>query len=223
LRRALGISLLCLVLPLAACGDDKKDESTTAQQSTAGPMSRGCTQVGAPPQQEAGGQKKPKKPLDSSKKWKLEIETNCGSFTIALDTRAAPKATASLVALAKEGYFDGTSFIRIVPDFVIQGGDPTGTGEGDPGYETVDKPPAGTRYTKGVVAMAKGDSDPPGSGGSQFFIVTGADTGLPPDYALVGRVTDGLDVVEKIGQLGDPATERPLMPVVMSKVAVKTG
>jgi peptidyl-prolyl cis-trans isomerase B (cyclophilin B) len=225
LRRALGITLLCLTLPLAACGSDNKDTSTTTSSSSqqGAPTSRGCTQVSAPPQQDASGHKKPKSTLDPSKKWELQIDTNCGSFTIALDPKASPHATASLVALAKEGYFDGTGFTRIVPTFVIQGGDPTGTGDGDPGYTTVDKPAAGTRYTKGVVAMAKGDSDPRGDAGSQFFIVTGADTGLPPDYALVGRVTKGLDVVERIGRLGDPATEQPTQPVVMSKVTVKQG
>jgi peptidyl-prolyl cis-trans isomerase B (cyclophilin B) len=211
------------MLPLTACGSGKKDKPTTASSQQGAPTSRGCTQVSAPPQQESSGHKKPKRTLDASKKWKLVIVTNCGSFTIALDIKAAPHATASLVALAKEGYFDGTAFTRIVPTFVIQGGDPTGTGDGDPGYTTVDKPPAGTRYTKGVVAMAKGDSDPPGSGGSQFFVVTGDDTGLPPDYALVGRVTQGLDVVETIGRLGDPATEQPTQPIVMSKVTVKQG
>ncbi|MEA2307818.1 MAG: hypothetical protein QOG86_1325 [Thermoleophilaceae bacterium] len=222
MRRALGISLLCLTLPLAACGGGKKEKPTTAAQPTSA-ASSGCKQVAAPPQQDASGHKKPKKLLDASKKWSLVIDTNCGSFTIALDPKASPKTAASLVALAKEGYFDGTAFTRIVPDFVIQAGDPTGTGDGDPGYTTVDKPPAGTRYTKGVVAMAKGDSDPAGNGGSQFFVVTGQDTGLPPEYALVGRVTAGLDVVERIGRLGDPATEQPIEPIVIKKVTVKNG
>jgi cyclophilin family peptidyl-prolyl cis-trans isomerase len=81
-------------------------------------------------------------------------------------------------------------------------------------------PPANAKYTKGVVAMAKTGAEPPGTSGSQFFVVTGADAGLPPDYAVVGKVTDGLDVVERIGELGD-ASEQPTQPVVIQKVTVK--
>jgi len=151
------------------------------------------------------------------------VDTNCGSFTITLDVKGAPKTTASLVALAEDGFFDDLTFHRIVPGFVIQGGDPTGTGTGGPGYTTVDVPPPGAGYTKGVVAMAKGGIDPPGSSGSQFFVVTADDAGLPPDYAIVGEVTEGLGVVETIGTLGDPATEQPLEPVVIEKITVETS
>ena len=87
---------------------------------------------------------------------------------------------------------------------MIQGGDPNGDGTGGPGYTTVDPPPADAKYTKGVVAMAKTQNEPPGTAGSQFFVVTGADIGLPPDYALLGNVSSGMDVVDKIGKLGDP-------------------
>ena len=87
---------------------------------------------------------------------------------------------------------------------MIQGGDPTGTGTGGPGYTTVDKPPADAKYTKGVVAMAKTADEAPGTAGSQFYVVTGADAGLPPEYAVIGKVTEGIDVVEQIGALGDP-------------------
>src|SRR5207248_6300782 len=139
---------------------------------------------------------KPQANLDASRKWSLVVSTNCGSFTVALDVSAAPNTTASLVALAKAGFFDGTVFHRIVPGFVIQGGDPTGTGQGGPGYSTVDKPPTAARYTRGVIAMAKTQDEAPGTAGSQFFVVTGTDAGLHPDYAVVGRVVAGLDVVE---------------------------
>ena len=122
--------------------------------------------------------------------------------------------------LAKNGFYDDTIFHRIVPGFVIQGGDPLGRGTGGPGYSTVDKPPADARYTKGVVAMAKTGAEPAGTSGSQFFVVTGADVGLPPDYAIVGKVTQGLDVVERIGKLGS-ATEKPTQTVLIRKVTVK--
>ena len=192
-------------------------------QQSGSPSADGCTKVDAPPEQDPGKQRKPSKALDDSKKWSLAVETNCGSFTIELDAEAAPETSASLVSLARSGFFDGLIFHRIVPGFVIQGGDPTGTGGGGPGYKTVDKPPSSARYTRGVVAMAKTESEKPGTAGSQFFVVTGEDAGLPPDYAVVGRVVDGLDVVDRIGRLGDPATEQPRQPVVMTKVTVEEG
>jgi peptidyl-prolyl cis-trans isomerase B (cyclophilin B) len=105
---------------------------------------------------------------------------------------------------------------------VIQGGDPTGMGSGGPGYKTHDQVPATAAYVHGVVAMAKTGAEPAGTAGSQFFIVTGADAGLTPDYAIVGKVTQGLDVVDKIGKLGD-TQERPTANVVISKVRVVTS
>ena len=110
-----------------------------------------------------------------------------------------------------------------MPGFVIQGGDPTQSGSGGPGYSTRDAPAAGAAYTKGVMAMAKTATEAAGTAGSQFFIVTGADAGLPPEYAVVGKVTSGLDVVERIGKLGDPATEQPTQPVVIDSVTVGSG
>ena len=98
---------------------------------------------------------------------------------------------------------------RIVPGFVVQGGDPTGTGGGGPGYQTVDKPPASTAYTLGVVAMAKTQTEAPGTSGSQFFVVTAQDAQLPPDYAVLGHISAGSAVVSRIGELGDQSTEQP--------------
>ncbi|HKP88835.1 MAG TPA: peptidylprolyl isomerase [Thermoleophilaceae bacterium] len=231
--------MLCLALLLAACGSSKKDSSGESSSSSnasssnssatgGSPGANGaakadCTKVSPPSQKGEKKQSKPSGKLDTSKKWSLDVQTNCGSFTIELDTDAAPNTSASLVELARAGFFDGLTFHRIVPGFVIQGGDPTGTGGGGPGYKTVDKPPASARYTRGVVAMAKTESEKPGTAGSQFFVVTGDDAGLPPDYAVVGRVVAGLEVVDQIGKLGDPATEQPTQPVVMSKVTVKEG
>jgi cyclophilin family peptidyl-prolyl cis-trans isomerase len=107
-----------------------------------------------------------------------------------------------------------------VPGFVTQGGDPTGTGAGGPGYTTVDTPARSTTYTRGVVAMAKTGAEAAGTAGSQFFVVTGDDIGLPPDYAVIGEVTQGLDTVALIGTLGDPNTELPTRPVVIDDVAI---
>jgi cyclophilin family peptidyl-prolyl cis-trans isomerase len=178
-----------------------------------------CANVDAPTPRDPGSHKAPSASLPSGKTYALTFDTNCGSFTVTLDTETAPNTSTSLVALAREGYFDNTIFHRIVPGFVIQGGDPTQEGSGGPGYSTVDVPPSDAAYTKGVVAMAKTGAEAPGTAGSQFFVVTADDAQLPPDYAIVGEVTEGLDVVELIGTLGDER-EQPTQPVVIDKVTV---
>jgi peptidyl-prolyl cis-trans isomerase B (cyclophilin B) len=160
--------------------------------------------------------------LDASKTYRLVFDTNCGEFTVTLDQKLAPNATGSLVSLAKRGYFDNTFFHRIVRDFVIQGGDPSGTGSGSPGYSTHDNVPRDASYVHGVVAMAKSAAEPPGTAGSQFFVMTKDAAQLPPDYAIVGRVTNGLDVVDRIGKLGNDM-EQPTRAVVISKVKVATS
>ena len=161
--------------------------------------------------------------LDPAKTYKLVFDTNCGTFVVTLNQKYAPNATGSLVSLAQRHFFDNTFFHRIVPGFVIQGGDPTGTGTGGPGYSTHDTVPQNVPYRHGVVAMAKSSAEPAGTAGSQFFVVTGADAGLPPDYAIVGKVTDGLDVVDKIGKLGDVNTEQPTQAIVINTVKVQTS
>jgi cyclophilin family peptidyl-prolyl cis-trans isomerase len=157
--------------------------------------------------------------LDPKRRYDLVVRTNCGTFTISLAVRTSPHTTASLVYLARKHFFDGVGFHRIVPGFVIQGGDPTGTGGGGPGYSTHDRVPPTLHYTAGVVAMAKTAAEPPGTGGSQFFVMTAPAPQLPPDYALAGRVTSGMAVVTRIGRLGN-ASEQPTQPVVMQSVRV---
>jgi peptidyl-prolyl cis-trans isomerase B (cyclophilin B) len=201
---------------VAGCGGGDDETGGTA---TAASGSSECQMVDAPPPRERSTRAAPSTPLDSSKTYALTLDTNCGSFTITLDPKIAPETTASLVALAEDGYFDDTIFHRVVPGFVIQGGDPTQTGAGGPGYSTVDAPPSDAAYTKGVVAMAKTPAEAPGTAGSQFFVVTGADAGLPPEYAIVGDVTEGMDAVERIDALG-VGDGPPSQPVVVSKVTV---
>jgi cyclophilin family peptidyl-prolyl cis-trans isomerase len=146
---------------------------------------------------------KPTTKLDLAKTYDVTFATNCGQFTVRLDPQQSPNASASVASLAQSGFYDGTTFFKIVPTYA-QGGDPTATGTGGPGYTTVDSPPPNARYTHGVVAMAKTGAQPPGTAGSQFFVVTAADAGLTPDYAIVGTVIQGLDVVDRIGKLGGP-------------------
>jgi cyclophilin family peptidyl-prolyl cis-trans isomerase len=159
-------------------------------------------------------------PLDRDARPRIEFVTSHGSFTLEIDGSKSPCNGDSMVDLAKAGFFDNTRFHRIVPGFIIQGGDPTATGNGGSGYTTIDPPPPGTAYTKGVVAMAKSQFEPPGTGGSQFFIVTADDASLPPDYAVVGRIVEGMDVVEKIGKLGNRQTEAPTERIVIESTSV---
>ena len=223
--RALTALLTALCLALAACGDDDQgdgsaDSSGSTQARTQAETS-GCKDVPAPAAKPDGGQQKPNSKLDPGKTYTVTMETSCGTFSFELDQKTSPNTAASFASLVKKGFFDGLTFHRIVPGFVIQGGDPTGTGTGGAGYSTRDVPPRDARYVQGVVAMAKAGNEPAGAASSQFYVVTGADAGLPPQYALLGKVTKGLDVVELIGREGDPATEQPLRPVVIEKATLE--
>ena len=230
--RPLALLFCLLSLALVACGGDDDSassgsadapaETTEAPDATEG--ASGCAEVEQPSPKPDGGAKRPSEALDAGATYDVVLKTSCGDITIRLDQKTAPKTTASFAALARSGFFDGTVFHRIVPGFVIQGGDPTATGTGGPGYSTRDTPPADTVYTKGVVAMAKTQAEPPGTAGSQFYIVTAPDAGLPPDYAVLGKVVKGQDVVDAIGELGDPASGEagtPLQPVVIERATLK--
>ncbi len=199
---------------LAGCGGKKSATSTTTEN--------GCTVISSAPKSGPDNQSKPTATLDPSKTYLVTMKTNCGAFTFKIDQAQSPNASASFVNLVQKGFFDNTVFHRIVPGFVIQGGDPTATGTGGPGYETVDKPPASAAYTLGVVAMAKTSQQPAGTAGSQFFVVTVPNAGLPPDYAIIGKVTKGLDVVDRIGLLGD-AQEQPTQIVEIESATVASS
>jgi cyclophilin family peptidyl-prolyl cis-trans isomerase len=224
LSRAPTVLLLTLALGLAACsGDDDDGDKPADKPAAAQPATPQCKQVAQPAPKPDGGAKAPAETLDSSSTYDVVMKTSCGAFTIRLDLTSSPKTSASFASLAESGFFDGTTFHRIVPGFVIQGGDPTGQGTGGPGYSTRDRVPRSATYTKGVVAMAKTEAEPSGTAGSQFFVVTAGDAGLPPQYALLGRVVKGQDVVDAIGELGDPASGGagvPLQPVVLEKATV---
>jgi peptidyl-prolyl cis-trans isomerase B (cyclophilin B) len=181
----------------------------------------GCQEVEAPEAKHVSF-KAPKQTVKKGEELTAVVETSCGTFDIALASQEAPKTVNSFVFLSEEGFYDGLDFHRIVPEFVIQGGDPLGNGTGGPGYTVVEKPPANLKYTKGVVAMAKGGTDPSGSSGSQFFVVTGAEAGLPPEYALVGNVSEGMDVVERIGELPVKG-EEPKQTVLIEHIEIERG
>ncbi len=230
MQRYLTLFLMLFALVAAGCGDDDSDDSgdtgsdtateTQTQTQAAEPKPErqgGCVEVAQPEPKPDGGEKKPTEEL--SGETEVVFDTNCGSFTVTMDPELGGLSAASFVQLADSGFYEDTFFHRIAPGFVIQGGDPTGTGTGGPGYTTRDAPPSDAQYPKYTVAMAKGAAEPPGTSGSQFFVMTG-DSGLPPDYAVVGTVTEGTKVIDRIGKLGD-ATEQPTRIVVIEKARVQ--
>ncbi len=230
--RPLLLALAVIALLLGACGEDEDSSSSDSgpaeseSQEPAKTQTDGCQEVAAPEPRPDGGARKPRLKLDPAKTFDVVLDTSCGQFTIRLDQKTSPKTAASFASLARSGFYDGTVFHRIVPDFVIQGGDPTGSGSGGPGYSTRDVPPQETIYSKGVVAMAKTAVEPPGTAGSQFYVVTAPDAGLPPEYAVLGKTVKGQAVVDAIGRLGDPASGGagiPLQPVVIESAKLVPG
>lgn len=208
----LAIGIVAAIL-ISRSGDD--GETATAASSAS------CRQVEAPkPKNVSYGA--PKQTVKKGETLTATVETSCGSFEIVLDTQRAPKTVNSFVFLSEEGFYDGLTFHRVAPGFVIQGGDPLGSGTGGPGYSVDEKPPSNLAYTKGVVAMAKSSAEPPGRSGSQFFVVLSADAGLQPEYALVGKVDEGLDVVEQIGKLGTSA-EKPKQTILIEEISIGKG
>lgn len=215
---ALGVFALLAAAVVAAIliargGDD--DGSGSAASAA------GCEQVAAPKPKEVSFDD-PEQTVQRGARLTAVVETSCGSFEIALDAQRARKTVNSFVFLAEQGFYDGLTFHRVAPGFVIQGGDPQGSGTGGPGYNVDEEPPSNLAYTKGTVAMAKSAAEPPGRSGSQFFVVLAPDAGLPPEYALVGEVAKGIDVVERIGELGTPA-EEPEQTVLIERISIERG
>ena len=234
MRRLLMLLLALSALGLAACGDGEETAGTGREGSETGTQTtetqatteadpsveEQCAEVEQPKPKKAGGREKPTLKLDASKTWLAELETSCGPMTIELDVERAPKTASAFAALARDGFFDGLTFHRIVLDFVVQGGDPLGTGEGGPGFKVVEPPPDGLTYERGVVAMAKTELERPGTSGSQFFIVTAQDAGLPADYALLGKLTEGEDTLDRIEAIPVDPAQMPELPVVIEKVTI---
>jgi peptidyl-prolyl cis-trans isomerase B (cyclophilin B) len=207
---ALAAIAACAAL-VAGCGGGGDSSSATTTAS-------GCKEVEAPEPKQVHLQA-PKQTVKKGEKLTAVVETSCGTFEIALDTARAPKTTNSFAYLARQGLYDGLDFQRIVPGFVVQGGDPLGDGTGGPGYTVVEPPPENLAYVRGVVAMAKSPAEPPGTSGSQFFVVTSADAGLPPEYALVGKVSKGYGAVARINELGG-IDEKPKQTVLIEKLTI---
>jgi peptidyl-prolyl cis-trans isomerase B (cyclophilin B) len=236
------ITIVLALAALAACGKDEglsdaatattatvAQTTTTATTTTAlQPRSAkdGCKAVAPPEPSSKPTRRLSKKLLSTKSSYTAVLRTNCGTIRILLAVRRAPKTTSSFAGLVRNGFYDGLTFHRIAKpagnDYVIQGGDPLGDGNGGPGYSVVEKPSKTTKYTRGVVAMAKTATDAPGTSGSQFFIVTAEDAPLPPDYALLGRVIGSFTAVDRIAKLEtDPVTEMPVDPVVIQRATIR--
>jgi peptidylprolyl isomerase len=156
--------------------------------------------------------------IDPEHRYTAEMVTSKGTIVISLDPLAAPKTVNNFVFLARYHYFDGVVFHRVIPGFVLQGGDPTGTGTGGPGYRFEDELPKPGRYEIGSVAMANSG---PSTNGSQFFVVSGlSGARLPPQYSLFGKVVKGMDVVRAIDAVGTPSG-KPKERVVIESLAVE--
>ena len=207
---ATAVATLVAVPLIAGCGSS--DSASTGADTAA----TGAT--GA----EAGAAKTwssaPTMAIDPKSTYTAVLRTSEGNITIALDPKTAPKTVNNFVFLSKEGFYDGLTFHRVIPDFVIQGGDPDGNGTGGPGYAFEDELPKTGDYKLGSVAMANSG---PNTNGSQFFIITGQQgVQLPPNYSLFGQVTKGQDVADKISTMAAPGTETPDPPVTIEKVTI---
>jgi peptidyl-prolyl cis-trans isomerase B (cyclophilin B) len=212
---------LCALL-LGACGSGDKGEATPTPQSAQAVQDKtGCDAASAPKARTARVPK-PSTRLSADKTYVATVSTNCGDFEITLDSERAPRTGGSFAYLARKGFFDNTTFHRVEPNFVIQGGDPHGDGTGGPGYTVVEAPPKDLDYVRGVVAMAKTEIEPAGASGSQFFVVLAEDAGLPPDYALLGKVTKGMETVDKIAAVPTNGSA-PVDPVVIRQIKISAS
>lgn len=154
--------------------------------------------------------------IDPTKTYMATIETSAGTMTATLFASEAPQTVNNFVFLARDGFYDGVIFHRVIKGFVIQGGDPTGTGRGGPGYRFADEP-VKRSYVRGTLAMANAGPD---TNGSQFFVCH-ADVGLPPSYTIFGQLTDGHDVLDAIATARTGAGDRPSEPVTISGVSIE--
>jgi cyclophilin family peptidyl-prolyl cis-trans isomerase len=217
---ALAIAFIALLVTQSSGGSSKvaSTTSSTTPGATSTPpttvslaVSKGAAITGDTPCPKADGSsprttsfaKAPPTCITTGKKYTATMTTDAGVITIALDPTAAPITVNNFVVLARYHYFDGIAFHRVIPDFVDQGGDPTGTGTGGPGYQFKDELPAAGAYKVGSLAMANSGAD---TNGSQFFLIAGSQgVALPAKYSLFGMATGGVDVITKINKDGDPS------------------
>jgi cyclophilin family peptidyl-prolyl cis-trans isomerase len=225
------IAVLAIVGGIAlilALGHKSSKKSAAATSTSTTTLPAGCVTTKPPAAKPGTYKTAPPMTINATKTYTALMSTTCGDITITLDPKEAPKTVNSFVFLAKHHFYDGLTFHRVAKDFVVQGGDPKGTGSGGPGYNLPTEPPK-NGYAAGSVAMANAG---PNTTGSQFFL-TWTDAGAkglggPPYlYSILGHVTKGLDVVQKLGSLynrdqspQDPATQKTSKPLYIFKVSI---
>lgn len=223
LRTALGVLALATPLALAGCGSEESTpaagsgggDSTTAAETSSGDAAVECPPAEGTEERTTSFESAPPMCLTPGVDYTAVITTDAGTVTVDLLEDKAPETVNNFVFLARNHFYDGITFHRVIPGFMIQGGDPQGTGSGGPGYQFSDELPAAGEYEIGSVAMANAGPD---TNGSQFFIVTGdAGVSLPPDYSLFGAVTEGMETVTAIetdgSAQGTPSTTHTIESV----------
>lgn len=240
MRRISWLLAASLMLILAACGTPTPSASSVVTpEAYGGETASGTESAAAPPEQatldivpeptsQAGATERkqysapPAMAIDPNKTYTAIIETTDGKMTAELYAKDTPLTVNNFVALARDNFYDGVVFHRIIKDFMVQTGDPLGTGTGGPGYEFKDEPVT-REYTKGTLAMANSG---PNTNGSQFFIVH-QDYPLPKNYTIFGKVTDGMDTLDKIANTpveADPNTgemSKPTQEVRITHIAIE--
>jgi cyclophilin family peptidyl-prolyl cis-trans isomerase len=220
IRFGAGLVIVAIAVSIAALlggGDDDDTASDTTTtiaptDTTAVPatLPEGCVDT-APPENpdRPTFTEPPPMSIDPAKTYTAKLTTSCGDITIALDAAAAPDSVNNFVFLARQGFYNGLQWPRAARGFVIQTGSPDNSQAGGPGYSLVTELPPGNTYPSGAVAWAKAGPEPPGTAGSQFFIVTGDGGGLTPDYGYIGAVTSGLENAQKIESLAPESGDGP--------------
>ncbi|WP_370890249.1 peptidylprolyl isomerase [Janibacter sp. GXQ6167] len=210
-------AVAALLLTGAACSsNDTMTPGGNAESAT----TQGCPPADGAKERVTSFTEAPPMCIDPAKTYTATMTTDAGEVTIDLDAKKAPTTVNNFVYLARYKFYDGVTFHRVIPGFMIQGGDPEGTGAGGPGYTITDELPEEGAYQEGSLAMA--NTGAPNSGGSQFFIVTGpAGVNLPAQYTLFGQVTGGMDVVKAIeadgSDGGAPTTVHTIKSVTIAE------
>jgi peptidyl-prolyl cis-trans isomerase B (cyclophilin B) len=236
-----GVSLVIVAILIgltALFTNNKKDNSNanattsssvaTTTPTTAVPavLPAGCVDTVPPanPNRPTSFKSAPPMTIDTAKTYTAKLSTSCGDITVALDAKGAPTSVNNFVFLAKQGFYDGLKWPRAVGNFVIQTGSPSDDQNGGPGYSVKTEVPAQAGYAAGAVAWAKGGSEPAGTAGSQFFVVTGSGgSTLAADYGTIGTVSTGLENAQKIASLapdGGTGDGPPAIPMYLFKVEI---
>jgi len=203
--------ILCFLIIFVACNNEVAEPALEVIEDT--------TTIGVDMNNKTYSTEQPMS-IDVTKNYTALIKTNFGDIKIEFFTKDAPKTVNNFITLSKDGYYDNVIFHRVISGFMIQGGDPSGTGHGDygkyPGYEFEDELNNQIPYSKGIIAMANRG---PNTNGSQFFIMH-VDYPLPYNYTIFGNVIEGIDIVDKIASVETDSSDRPLEDVIISTVEI---